>query len=377
MQPADHHGGKMKITIILGAFFPVPPIMGGAVEKIWFSLAPEFARRGHEVMVISRKVRELPEAEVIDGVTHRRVNGFDMPASLWLIKLYDLIYSVRARSVVPRADVVVTNTFWLPLLYRGAYVHVVRYPKGQMRLYARAIRLQAPSRAMAEAIAREAPKLRDRVTMIPNAVPPRVGAGRPIPIVARSNIILYVGRIHPEKGVHLLVDAFANVRTLFADWQLMIVGPASEKLGGGGESYSRSLERSSCEGVVFAGAVFDPVELEATFNAAKLFIYPSLAERGESFGLAPLEAMAHGCAVLVSSLECFRDFITDNETGFVFNHRGADAVDSLASRMKEIMRAPSQLSEVAEAGMRRSTDYSPPRIAEQFLQDFRRVAGHD
>jgi hypothetical protein len=29
----------MKITIVLGAFLPVPPVMGGAVEKSWFALA--------------------------------------------------------------------------------------------------------------------------------------------------------------------------------------------------------------------------------------------------------------------------------------------------------------------------------------------------
>ena len=40
----------MKITIVLGAFFPVPPIKGGAVEKIWFALGQEFARRGHDVV---------------------------------------------------------------------------------------------------------------------------------------------------------------------------------------------------------------------------------------------------------------------------------------------------------------------------------------
>ena len=104
----------------------------------------------------------------------------------------------------------------------------------------------------------------------------------------------------------------------------MIVGPAEEKLGGGGESYLASLKHSAKRAnnrVTFAGPIFDAVELEQTFRGAKLFVYPSLAERGESFGLAPLEAMTHGCAVLVSKLECFGDFIRDGETGFVFDHR--------------------------------------------------------
>ena len=367
----------MKITIVLGAFLPVPPIMGGAVEKIWFALAAEFARRGHEVAVISRKVGSLPAAEVIDGVTYRRIRGFDMPASLWLLKLYDLVYSIGARAVVPDSDIVVTNTFWLPLLWKGAYVHVVRYPKGQMRLYARAVRLQAPSRAITEAIVREAPYLRERVKMIPNPVPGLNSMSTPPrPLPDRSKIILYVGRVHPEKGVHLLVDAFTRLRTVFADWQLMIVGPTTEKLGGGGESYSRSLQRLAGDGIVFSGPVFDPHELDKKFRAARLFVYPSLAERGESFGLAPLEAMSHGCAVLVSRLECFADFIEDNRTGFVFDHRVADAAGELAHKMQTIIEAPDQLSTVAEAGLRKSAEYSPGRIAEQFLADFQSIVAH-
>src|SRR5919204_575348 len=75
----------MKITIVLGAFLPVPPIMGGAVEKAWFGLAQEFATRGHDVVVISRAVAQLPPEELVDRVRHIRVRGFDTPRSLvWL-----------------------------------------------------------------------------------------------------------------------------------------------------------------------------------------------------------------------------------------------------------------------------------------------------
>jgi hypothetical protein len=45
----------MRITIVQGAFLPVPPLLGGAVEKMWFGLAPEFVRHGHEVVYISRR----------------------------------------------------------------------------------------------------------------------------------------------------------------------------------------------------------------------------------------------------------------------------------------------------------------------------------
>ena len=49
----------MKITIVLGAFFPVPPTMGGGVEKVWFTLAPEFVKRGLVVCGHERLQRNL------------------------------------------------------------------------------------------------------------------------------------------------------------------------------------------------------------------------------------------------------------------------------------------------------------------------------
>lgn len=369
----------MKITIVLGAFFPVPPTMGGGVEKVWFALAPEFVKRGHEVVMISRKVGDLASEETIDGVKHLRVAGFDTPGSLIWLKFLDFIYSLRVKSVLPRSDIVVTNTFWLPILLRDSkygkvYVQVARYPKGQMRFYYNAARLQAPSHAVARAIATEAPRLAERVAVIPNPTT-ESEMGKSLPLIRdREKIVLFVGRVHPEKGVHVLVEGFVRgTRTALSGWKLMIVGPTEVRFGGGGAEYLSALQRSAAEcsdRVVFAGSIFDPAELEKTFRSARLFVYPSLAERGESFGLAPLEAMTHGCAVLVSNLECFSDFIRDGETGFVFDHRAADPSESLRQKMEAIVTDELLFARVAASGHDKSVEYSPERVADQFIADF-------
>jgi glycosyltransferase involved in cell wall biosynthesis len=372
----------MKITIVTGAFLPVPPIMGGAVEKAWFALAREFASRGHEVVLISRKRPQLPGEEVTDGIRHIRVRGFDTPRSLLWLKFLDLLYSLRALSVLPESEVIVTNTFWLPILIWQAktkiYVHVGRFPKGQMRFYSRAARLQAPSHAVAEAIKTEAPSFSSRVAVVPYPLP-QTRAENPPLIAQRDKTILFVGRIHPEKGVHLLVEAFTKrTRTLFADWKLMIVGPSEEKFGGGGEEYLGNLRATahSAEGkVIFRGAVFDPAALENELRSARLFIYPSVAEKGEAFGLAPLEAMAQGCAVLVSNLDCFRDFVCDGETGFVFDQRGANRADALGEKLEQLIVDQALLQHVAEAGYRKSAEYCVERVADQFLADFDLLTG--
>jgi glycosyltransferase involved in cell wall biosynthesis len=376
----------MKITIVLGAFLPVPPVMGGAVEKVWLTLAQEFARLGHEVTIVSRAVAQFPRREMVNGVRHIRIRGFDTPRSLLWLKFLDLIYSFRALPVLPPADILVTNTFWLPVLSRSAkrgriYVHVARYPKGQMRFYGRAARLQAPSKAVANAIANEAPALARKISVVPYPAPSPLAQSAPAGVAERNKIILYVGRVHPEKGVHLLVSAFAaGARTVFAEWSLMIVGPTEERFGGGGESYLASLKRSADAGadrVKFAGGVFHPGELEKTYRVARLFVYPSLAERGESFGLAPLEAMTHGCAVLVSDLACFHDFIREGETGFIFDHRAEEPVRILGNEMENITKNETLLARVADAGYRKSGEYALPRVAEQFLSDFKSVCNSE
>src|SRR5206468_6339733 len=106
--------GTMKITIALGAFLPVPPLRGGAIEKSWFALAQEFVSRNHDVTIVSRAVPDFAKHEVVDGLRHIRVPGFNTPRSLIWLKILDLFYSLRVRRVSPAADILVTNAFWLP-----------------------------------------------------------------------------------------------------------------------------------------------------------------------------------------------------------------------------------------------------------------------
>ncbi len=368
----------MKITVVMGAFLPVPPIMGGAVEKIWFALGQEFARRGHDVTQISRRVQELPRRERVGGVEHVRVRGFDAPLSLLWLKVLDLVYSLRVLAVLPRADVIVTNTFWLPVLLRtrrrgAVYVHVTRFPRGQMRLYRHCARLQAPSRVVGEAIVSEVPLMRERVTVIPNPRPEPIHAAAPW-TSERERRIIYVGRVHPEKGVHLLVEAFALLpEAERRTWKLVVIGPAEARCGGGGERYLEELARlaqPAGENGEFRGAIFDAAELEREFRRAALFVYPSLAEHGETFGLAPLEAMAQGCPVLVSDLACFHDFIEESRTGFFFDHRAADPRAALSDRVAGLLADELLREQVGTAGYRKSEEYSVARVADQFLADF-------
>ncbi len=367
----------MKITIVLGAFFPVPPLLGGAVEKVWFALGQEFVRQGHEVVQISRRHPDLPDTEVIEGVRHLRVRGADQPHSIVRLKWLDLLYSLRVWRTLPQADILVSNTFWLPLLVRRQdrgriYVHVQRGPKGQMRWYSHVARLCAVSHAIADDIVAEAPQLQEKVRVIPNALPWSIDRSF---AAAREQAMLFVGRLHPEKGLELLLRALALLpANLRAAWKVKIVGPHETHLGGGGEAFLRSMQKLAQESgaqVEWCGRIFEPEALTAQYHSSSLFIYPSIAEKGETFGLAPLEAMSNGCVPIVSALACFRDFIEDGVTGFIFDHRAAVPEKNLAARLVEIfeMDRP-KIRKIGETAQAKAAEFAVEPVAQCYLDDF-------
>jgi glycosyltransferase involved in cell wall biosynthesis len=364
----------MRISIVIGPFYPIPPVLGGAVEKVHLLLAGAYRAAGHEVTIISRRYKNFSDQEVVDGIRHIRIRSTDRSSSLAVNLVLDFIYAVRVARALPRADVTITNGFFLPLLlpHRRAgkiYVQVGRYPKGQMWLYFRADRLQAVSRAVGQAIARQVPWLKRKIAVIPYAIPDRYFA-RPADI-RREPVVLYVGRVAREKGIELLIQGFARLHR--HDWRLRIIGPHAVAQGGDGVEYLGQLQALAQRlgvGCEFLGPIFDQDALIGEYQRGGVFVYPSLAETGESLGLAPLEAMATGCAAIVSDLRCFDDYIEDGVTGLRFDHRGADPADALAVQLARLIGSPEFLYRVAEAGREMAGSFRTSVISRRMLDDF-------
>jgi glycosyltransferase involved in cell wall biosynthesis len=371
----------LRITILQGAFFPVPPVRGGAVEKLWYALGREFAAAGHLVTQVSRAVPELPATSEEAGVRHVRVRGYDQPRNGLRLKWRDLQYTRRALAAAPDGDVIVTNTFWAPLLARQRhgkiYVSVERMPKGQMRLYRRAARLRACSQAVRQAIEAEAPGLADRVRVVPNPLP--FAPTEPVIWEEKRKEIIFVGRIHPAKGVTMLLDAFARARRdgrLGAEWRLRLAGPADEARGGGGEIWWHGeLARRGLDAVQWLGPVYDAKALDTLYRQARIMAYPTVDAAGEAMPIAPLEAMAWGCAPVVSALACFKDYLHDGDNGVVFDHMAADPVEALASALGRSAGAEGERWAKAAMGVRAS--HATVAVAALLLADFRTLTDHD
>ena len=120
-----------------------------------------------------------------------------------------------------------------------------------------------------------------------------------------------------------------------------MIGPVSVAQGGGGEAFRDGLGREFApvlgDRLAFLPAEFDATRLAATYGALHIFCYPSLAEQGETFGVAVAEAMAAGAVPVVSSLACFEELVRDGETGLVFDHRAPDADARLAEALARLL----------------------------------------
>lgn len=374
----------MRITIVIGPFFPMPPDATGAIEKVWHALAGAFAARGHAVTVLAPRGEATPGDDVRDGVAYRCLPRFARTGSTRRDLVKDLAYSLRAIRALPDADVTVTNCFWLPALVRflpttrrriGALdVHCQRFPKGQFRLYRHVARISTVSEAIAEAIRAQDPVAGAKTIVIGNPVDLAtfrpVATGRP-----RGKRILYTGRIHPEKGLDLLAKAYRRLREADPGVSLRLVGPVEVARGGGGEAFAARLRELAGDAPIeFAGNVADPARLADELRAADAYCYPSVAFLGEASPVAPLEAMACGTVPVVSDLPQFRGYLVEGVTGLVFRRDAAGPERALAELLDRVLSDRALHDRLSAAGVAKAREFSVDAIAERHLADFAALA---
>jgi len=131
---------------------------------------------------------------------------------------------------------------------------------------------------------------RQPVAVIPNGVsiPPPAEAK-----VGRSRTVLFLGRLHPVKGVDSLLRAWRMLGDGSTEWRLRIVGPGEETYVRQMRLLARSLALSN---VVFEGPRFGGDKDDA-YRGADVFVLPT---HSENFGMAIAEALAAGCPVVTT-----------------------------------------------------------------------------
>ena len=130
----------------------------------------------------------------------------------------------------------------------------------------------------------------------------------------------------------------------------------------------RTILRQACDH--YRSIVSSDAPDGSFYRRIDIFCYPSLAEHGETFGVAVAEAMASGAVPVVSNLECFTDFVRHEQNGLVFDHRADDAAARLASSLARLIRDVELRQRLARAARQDSQRYDYPVYAEALLTDF-------
>ena len=377
----------MKITICMGPCYPVPLIRGGAVQRMWWGVARELAKRGHEVTIFARAFPHQPKTEASDGIRIVRWGGFDQGTNIRVDLMKGLLYGLGAVGKVPAGDVIITNDFWLPVLLprmrprAGKVVaSIARFPKGQFWLYHGVDKILAVSAAVAEGIRKQTPAIADKVDYVPNCVDEEFLRDLGVKGLRGSGTgkvtVLYVGRIHPEKGVELLLEAWTTALSQKglgslreSGAKLRIVGPWRKEQGGGGAEYLETLKQKA-EGVEWGEPMYGLEEVAAVYDTGDILVYPSVAETGEAMPLAPLEGMARGLPVVVSNLEVFREYLVPGRNGVSFEHRGGRAAENLADALAKLVEDPSLRQAMSKEARATAEKYAPGNVADLYVQAF-------
>jgi glycosyltransferase involved in cell wall biosynthesis len=211
--------------------------------------------------------------------------------------------------------------------------------------------------------------LQNPVALIPASVP-----GRPqdravsaqefrslFQVPAQSRVLLYLGRLHPVKGLSRLVEAWGRLRPHTGDWLLVLAGPNE----GGFEETLRSQAGAAgvSDRIGFTGAL-DHYQKWGALDAAELFVMPS---DFENFGLAIVEAMQSGLPVVTTTGTPWQELPAAGAGWWI-----EPTVDALASTLQEALQMPEETRrEMGRQALKYSQHFRPEKAAVDLIQVYK------
>jgi glycosyltransferase involved in cell wall biosynthesis len=202
--------------------------------------------------------------------------------------------------------------------------------------------------------------------------------------------LLFVGRICPDKGPHVLLEAFEKVAGRHPQVQLELVGwkqcPPPEYVVNLGDdeqtrklapfynaNYPSYLEHmlppEIAQRVTFQKPLAHP-ELAGHYRNADILVFPSVWN--EPFGIPLVEAMATGIPVIATRGGAFPEIVQDGKTGLLVPRGDAPA---LAEAILRLLEDGDLRRSMGEAGRRRALEkFSFDTVAENLLSEYRSLS---
>ena len=435
--PRRRQPGVLRVVIVLQPWdtLRLPFTGGGSLAIVGYRFAENLARREHRVVVYCGRrgaraesvddgritVRALPTpAQPFFKLCDRLTGMWNMSPPLMTQKAYYRGYFARIARDLARegADVVHVLTLFqhVPALRQACPdAAIVLHMEGETVLL-------APDEVVAPAlrevdlvigcsgfivsrITERFPEMGARSAVVWNGIEPQQPVERSVnPPVNRQRRLLFIGRISPEKGVHVLVAAFNRIASAYPDVHLDLVGdagllPYSFHLGGSsdaldatllrfyGSSWAEKLRRQvlgnresyladlrAAIGAEAAGRVHfvgpkPHAALAAYLDRASLFVFPSVWN--EPFGMPVAEAMAAGLTVVSTESGGIPEIVQSGESGVLVPRGDPDA---LADAIAGLLDDPERSHRLGVAGRTRAETLFAWDVLTARLEGFYRTA---
>jgi len=324
----------MKIAMICTEKLTFPPINGGAVQMYLEGALPILSKL-HEITVFSIQDPKLPNSAIEGGVKFIR-----LPASTkeeyvrgvknFLSNAFDLVHVFNRPRWIPFLSKDLTCAFSLSL-------HNEMFPLKKINsdlansCINRVSFITTVSQFIANGVKELYPSAASKLHPVYSAVDCNIY--KPIwdddknsyRSILREKYglqnyktILYVGRLTPKKGTHIVLNAMNSVMESHPNTALMIIG---SKWYGGDEptDYINLLKRASKElkgPVIFTGFL-NPNEIPKYYSIGDIFV--NLSQWREPLARVHYEAMAAGLPIITTNRGGNAEVMEEGVNGFVIN----------------------------------------------------------
>lgn len=382
----------MRIALFSDTY--IPEVNGVATSV--FTLFQALTNRGHEVFVVTTNPfgsKTQIEGKIIrvPGIELKRIYGYRM-ASFYYPYVFnymknlklDLIHvhteygiGIFGKILAIRLHLPVVYTYHTMLedythyLNKGHFEYLSKYVINSISRFFgdTCTELISPSNKTKEALRRYG--VETHINIVPTGIdlakfkeenvnPEAVNKLKEQYRLEGVPLILYLGRIAPEKGIDVLLRGFAQIPPT-SGIKMMIAGggPGLVKL----EQMAEELHLM--DRVIFTGKV-PQSETQVYYQLATLFASASLTE---TQGLTFLEAMAAGKPILWRYDKNLDEMLQDGETGFIFN----DEKDFGVKVLQYLQLTTANKSKMKQQLLSRSNEFSSEVFYDNIMEVYHRA----
>ena len=325
---------NMKIVILIARF---PPSYLGGAEIAVYNLAKQLSKLKHEVHVITMSDPNSPDENTQDDFFLHRIKTIEIPL------LRNIVFSIRSlylmKTIKPHvvhSQTISIHNAGLPAFLakkilkipyiawgRGSDIYLYRHEKQFKRII---LKNSNAAIALTDDMKEAMQNIWNMpICVIPNGIDlEKFNTLRKSKMhstkIAESDdkVILFVGRLHPIKGLAYLIKAMKIIHQRYPKSRLLIVGDGDER-----DNLNMIVKNSNLnECVTFIGKVPNK-SIPEYMALADILVLPSLSE---GFPVVILEAMACGLPIVATKIRGNQEIIKDWDNGFLVEPRNSENI---------------------------------------------------